>query len=73
MLIHVLKFEKHQVNKICDRQKEYVRRTFYLSDFSKEMRLTEMWKVMFRQMSASIKEQKANYDKYGCGSRIFPM
>lgn len=60
-----LKFEKHQVNKICDRQKEYVRRTFYLSDFSKEMRLTEMWKVMFRQMSASIKEQKANYDKYG--------
>ena len=50
-----LKFEKHQANKVCDRQKEYVRRTFYLSDFSKEMRLTEMWKVMFRQMGESIK------------------
>ena len=60
-----IKFQKHQVNKICDRRKDYVRRTFYLSDYSKEMRLGEMWKVMFRQMSESIREQRGNYDKYG--------
>lgn len=47
------------------RQKDYVRRTFYLNDFSKEMRLTEMWKVMFRRMSSSVAELKAIIDKDG--------
>ncbi len=36
------------------RQRDYVRRTFYLNDFAKEMRLTEMWKVMFKRMHSSI-------------------
>ena len=47
------------------RQRDYVRRTFYLNDFSKEMRLTEMWKVMFKRMRSSIAELKAIVDQYG--------
>ncbi len=47
------------------RQRDYVRRTFYLSDFSKEMRLTEMWKVMFNRMKKSVAELKDITNKYG--------
>lgn len=48
-----------------ERQKDYVRRTFYLSDFSKEMRMTEMYRVMFARMRESIAELKAIAKKYG--------
>ena len=47
------------------RQRDYVRRTFYLSDFSKEMRLTEMWKVMYKRMHTSISEMKGIVNKFG--------
>ncbi len=47
------------------RQKEYVRRTFYLADFSKEMRLTRMYRVMYKRMRDSIIELKAIAKKYG--------
>lgn len=47
------------------RQRDYVRRTFYLSDFSKEMRLTEIWKVMFDRMHKSVEELKAIIKKFG--------
>ncbi len=35
------------------RRRDYVRRTFYLADYSKEMRLTDMKKVMLRRMHES--------------------
>ena len=60
-----LYYEYDMKNKEVCRQKDYVRRTFYLQDFSKEMRLTEMWKVMFRRMHNSITELKAIVRKYG--------
>ncbi len=47
------------------RQRDYVCRTYYLSDFSKEMRLTEMWKVLNKRMSSSISEMKEIVNKYG--------
>ena len=47
------------------RQRDYVRRTFYLNDFSKEMRLTEMWKVMYKRMHTSISEMKGIVNKFG--------
>ncbi|MBQ4121742.1 MAG: ABC transporter ATP-binding protein [Clostridia bacterium] len=47
------------------RQRDYVRRTFYLNDFSKEMRLTEMWKVMYKRMHASISEMKGIVNQFG--------
>ncbi len=48
-----------------DRRKDYVRRTFYLKEFSKEMRLTNMWKVMFKRMHSSIRDMKEIVHKYG--------
>ena len=52
-------------NQEVGRQRDYVRRTFYLNDFSKEMRLTEMWKVMYKRMHTSVAEMKEIVNKYG--------
>lgn len=49
-----LRYEYNMRTAEIARQRDYVRRTFYLKDFSKEMRLTEMWKVMFTRMHSSI-------------------
>ena len=42
----------------ASREKEYVRRVFFLRDYSKELRLTDMYKVLIRQMHESILKQK---------------
>ncbi len=60
-----IKYDYEMRNKEVARQRDYVRRTFYLNDFSKEMRLTEMWKVMFKRMHSSIAEMKEIVNKYG--------
>ena len=60
-----IKYDYTMRNKEIARQRDYVRRTFYLKDFSKEMRLTEMWRVMFKRMHTSIDEMKSIVDKYG--------
>ena len=60
-----IKYDYNMRNKEVARQRNYVRRTFYLSDFSKEMRLTEMWKVMYKRMHSSISEMKDIVNKYG--------
>ena len=58
-----LKYDYNMRNKEVARQRDYVRRTFYLNDFSKEMRLTEMWKVMYKRMHSSISEMKEIVNK----------
>ena len=60
-----IRYEYYMRKKEVERQRDYVRRTFYLQDFSKEMRLTEMWKVMYRRMRTSIAELKDIVDQYG--------
>lgn len=60
-----IQYDYNMKNQELERQREYVRRTFYLKDFSKEMRLTGMWKVMFKRMHSSIAEMKKIVDKYG--------
>ena len=60
-----LQYDYNMRNKEVARQRDYVRRTFYLNDFSKEMRLTEMWKVMYKRMRSSISEMKEIVNKYG--------
>lgn len=60
-----VRYEYNMKNAEAMRQRDYVRRTFYLQDFSKEMRLTEMWKVMFKRMHTSITELKEIVRKYG--------
>ena len=66
-----LKYDYNMRNKEVVRQRDYVRRTFYLNDFSKEMRLTEMWKVMYKRMHSSISEMKEIVNKYGYKMMFF--
>ena len=58
-------------NKEVGRQRDYVRRTFYLRDYSKEMRLTEMWKVMYKRMHSSVSEMKNIVRQYGFKVMLF--
>ena len=66
-----IRYDYNMRNKEVGRQKDYVRRTFYLRDFSKEMRLTEMWKVMFKRMHNSVSEMKEIIHKYGYKMMFF--
>lgn len=66
-----IKYDYKMRNKEVARQRDYVRRTFYLRDFSKEMRLTEMWKVMYRRMRSSVAEMKEIVNKYGYKMMFF--
>ena len=66
-----LKYDYNMRNKEVARQRDYVRRTFYLNDFSKEMCLTEMWKVMYKRMHSSIYEMKEIVNKYGYKMMFF--
>lgn len=60
-----MRYDYHMRRREIMRQRNYVRRTFYLNDFSKEMRLTQLWKVMFKRMHDSIDEMKDIVHKYG--------
>lgn len=60
-----VRYDYNMRNQEVGRQRDYVRRTFYLNDFSKEMRLTEMWKVMYKRMHTSVAEMKEIVNKYG--------
>ena len=66
-----LRYDYDMRNKEVGRQRDYVRRTFYLKDFSKEMRLSEMWKVMYERMHNSVAELKENIHKYGYKVMLF--
>jgi len=48
-----------------ERQRDYTRRTFYLNDFAKEMRLTNIYKVMFARFNKSVKNIIAYIKEYG--------
>lgn len=39
-----------------NRKKDYTRRTFYQAEYAKEMRLTNMYRVMYRRFGESVKE-----------------
>jgi len=60
-----LNYNINMQKKEAERKKDYVRRAFCLKDYSKEMRLTEMWRVMIKQMHDSIVELKTIVEDYG--------
>lgn len=66
-----IQYDYNMKNQEMARQRDYVRRTFYLNDFSKEMRLTQMWRVMFQRMHSSIAEMKKLVDQYGYKMMFF--
>lgn len=47
-------FRYDMENKEKERQRDYTRRTFYLADYAKEMRLTHIWRVMFERFEHSV-------------------
>ena len=58
-------FERDMKMKETRRRTDYVRRSFYLSDFSKEMRLTNMYRVMLERMRVTLKELDGIAKTYG--------
>lgn len=47
------------------RKRDYVKRVFYLADYAKEMRLTNINRVMFKKFYEAIKELKRVIKKHG--------
>ncbi len=54
--VNRLNYKKDMEIKEEARRRDYVRRTFYLADYSKEMRLTDMSEVMLGRMRGSTKK-----------------
>lgn len=46
------------------RKRDYVKRIFYLADYAKEVRLTNIYKIMFKKFYESVGELKAVIKKY---------
>lgn len=59
------RYERDSKNSELARQRDYVQRTFYLKDFSKEQRLTNISQVLFKRMRSSISEMKMVVNKHG--------
>jgi len=59
------RYDNNMETKEAARRRDYVRRTFYLKDFSKEMRLTQMHTVMYDRMRTSVAEMKGIVKKHG--------
>lgn len=47
------------------RKRDYVRRIFYLADYAKEVRLTNINRVMFKKFYESVRQLKAVIKKHG--------
>ena len=66
-----LRFDRNMKTTENDRQMSYSMRSFYLNDFAKEMRLLDMYKVMFKQFTDAYKQVKIYYKQYGVKMAIF--
>ena len=64
---HKYKTEKKPIN----RRKEYIRRTFYLGEYAKEMRIGGMYENMLRDFRESAHDFCALTKKYGTRKAIF--
>ena len=56
MLIEKKKYQYNVETRNINRRKDYARRTFFEAEFAKEMRLTNLHRVMQRRFSDSVKE-----------------
>lgn len=60
-----LTYDRKMAQKPINRKRNYTRRTFYLNDYAKEIRLFDMYKVMFKQFGDTVKESIDVSKKYG--------
>lgn len=64
---HDMEIKKKNIN----RRIEYVRRTFYLGEYAKEMRVGGMYINMLREFRESYNEYRKIINKYGRRSAIY--
>lgn len=57
--------------KPVNRRAEYVKRTFYLNEYAKEMRIGGMWGNMLRDLRATFREYRSLVYKYGTKQAIY--
>ncbi len=62
---NILKHKTETEKKPITRRADYVRRTFYLGEYAKEMRLGGMYKNMLRDLNSTYNDFKALLKKYG--------
>ena len=63
--LNKIRYEYNMEMQEKSRKRDYVRRIFYLADYAKEVRLTNINKVMFKKFYESVKELKIVIKKYG--------
>lgn len=63
--LNKIKYEYDMEMQEKSRKKDYVRRVFYLADYAKEMRITNINRVMFQKFYESVTELKAVIKKHG--------
>lgn len=54
-----------------NRKRDYVRRVFYLQNYAKELRLTNIYRVLFRQMDESLRDICKAIRQYGFKLALF--
>lgn len=64
-------YEKYTETVAANRRCDYTRRTFYLSEYAKEMRLTSIYRVMTKRFAIAIDEAKKVVRKYGLRSAVY--
>lgn len=60
-----LAYERYEANVIHERKSEYVKRTMYLQDYAKEIRLSNIYHVLMDYFHVSIRNMLRNIKKYG--------
>ena len=58
-------FERYEATVSMNRRCDYTRRTYYLSDYAKEMRLSNIYRVMAKRFAEAIRDTKKVIRKYG--------
>ncbi len=68
---NVVEHEWQSAKKPLNRRAAYVRRTFYLNEYSKEMRVGGMYKNMLRDLVSTYEEYKKLAKKFGFKKAIY--
>lgn len=70
-LENIAKHDMEVEKKPIDRRKKYIRRTFYLGEYAKEMRIGGMYGNMLRDLRESYRDYKRVIRKYGIKRAIY--
>ena len=70
-LENIAKHDHESANKPINRRAKYVRRTFYLGEYAKEMRIGGMYGNMLRDLRETYNDYKKNALKYGTKKAIY--